>query len=150
MLRRQASVLLVGARWNERERDRRELLAKLGTTDSEWSLTYNVASTFVIAIEMITTFDRLDIVHISDELLGVQGKGLWRNCQALAKLLADHPRRPWVVFGDDPKLDHLVLIFEGPGAPKDPLVRVERGELVDVICDRWAELERIEQPQAFA
>ena len=147
-MERFSDVLFVGTTYDDGKKLKEKVGRSLRTMRPEFSFNSEVAPTFAAAMGIVPILPRLELVHIANDTLRLPEKTLEQRCTELARLLSQHPNKPWVTFDDKWESDPLVLIFEGPGAPKNPTVRVERGDLTDVICDRWSVQKMREQIHA--
>ena len=96
-----------------------------------WGYVSVPAPTFHVAFTRIVERRSLDIVHISNEMR-LPAEDMRRGCEVLARKIARHPNRPWVLLKDEDDLVYLTPLFSVHG------IEVRNGMLENIIHERWA------------
>lgn len=100
------------------------------TRDMAWGYESMVSPTFHVAFRRVFERKDLQIVYLKNEL-NLSKDVLERSSEVLARQMAQHENRPWIVFGGA-ELDHLAPIFVKHG------VTVHTNTLPFAVEFRWA------------
>ena len=83
----------------------------------------------VEAIKHMREHKLLDLVYFSGNKSPSRGEHALSDAMAIAQVLSEHSRRPWVAL--HPSLDYLSPVFRIRG------VKVREGQISDVLWERW-------------